>query len=194
MRMGRPKQSLPWMGLPLLQYQVIESGKTSANEVVVVLGNDAEEHRSLLPGKLERARLVVIENPDYALGKTTSVKAGMAAVDVSIDAVVLMAGDSPRSAGLLDQLVGAHFDGGKPITYPWYRGIEGHPGVFSMEMREELLGIDEATRGIRGVTERDPDRVNRVKFDDRMAIINLNTWEDYESALRLTGQPGPQPF
>jgi molybdenum cofactor cytidylyltransferase len=162
--------------------------------VVVVLGNDAEEHRLLLPGKLERARLVVIENPDYALGKTTSVKAGMAAVDVSVDAVVPMAGDSPRSAGLLDQLVGAHFDGGKPITYPWYRGIEGHPGVFSMEMREELLGIDEATRGIRGVTERDPDRVNRVKFDDRMAIINLNTWEDYESALRLTGQPVPQPL
>ncbi|MDP7619139.1 MAG: NTP transferase domain-containing protein, partial [Dehalococcoidia bacterium] len=23
LRMGRPKQSLPWMGLPLLQYQVI---------------------------------------------------------------------------------------------------------------------------------------------------------------------------
>jgi molybdenum cofactor cytidylyltransferase len=190
--MGRPKQSLPWMGLPLLRYQVIESGRTAAEEVVVVLGNDADEHRSLLPEKLERARLVVVENPDYALGKTTSVKAGMAIVDVSVDAVVPMAGDSPRSAGLLDQLVGAHFEGGKLITYPWHRGTEGHPGIFSMELREELLGIDEATRGIRGVTERDPDRVNRVEFDDPMAVVNLNNWEDYENALRRTGQPVPQ--
>ncbi len=191
--MGRPKQSLPWLGLPLLRYQVIESGNTTADEVVVVLGNDAEEHRSLLPAKLERARLVVVENPDYTLGKTTSVKAGMAVVDKSVDAVVPMAGDSPRAADLLDELVEAHFEAGKSITYPWHRGTEGHPGVFSMGLRDELLAIDEATRGIRGVTERNPDRVNRVELDDPMSIVNLNTWEDYENALRLTGQSVPQP-
>ncbi len=179
--------------MPLLQYQVEESGKTRARQVIVVLGNDADEFRTVLPSRVERAELVVIQNPDYGLGKTTSVKAGVRAMDGSVDAVVPMAGDSPRPAALLDRLVDAHVAGGKPITYPWHRGTEGHPGVFSMELGDELLTIDEATRGIRGVTERDPSRVNRVEFEDPLAIVNLNTWEDYERALRLTGQAVSRP-
>ena len=192
-RMSRPKQTLPWHGLPLLRYQAEESGRTAARQVVVVLGSDADEYRALLPSRLDHAELIVVDNPDYRLGKTTSVKVGVRAVDPSVDAVVPMAGDSPRPAPLLDQLAGAHFDGGKPITYPWHRDIEGHPGVFSMELRGELLAIDEATRGIRAVTERDPSRVNRVEFEDPLAAVNLNTWQDYERALRLTGQPPPPP-
>ena len=192
-RMGRPKQTLPWEGVPLLRSQVEESGKTGARQVVVVLGNDAAEFRTVLPSRLERAELIVIENPDYERGKTTSVKAGIRAMHSPVDAVVPMAGDSPRPAALLDRLVEAHFAGRKPITYPWFQGVEGHPGVFSMELRDELLEIEEASRGIRGVTERDPARVNRVEFDDPLAIVNLNTWDDYERALRLTGQPSPQP-
>ena len=191
--MGRPKQTLPWFGLPLLRYQVVESGKTGAREVIVVLGNDADEFRAVLPDELERAKLVVIHNPDYVLGKTTSVKAGVAAVDISVDAVIPMAGDSPRPADLLDQLADEHFKGGKLITYPWHRGIEGHPGMFSMEIRGELMGIEEATRGIRRVTEEDPNRVNRVEFENPLTAVNLNTWADYERALQMTGQPVVEP-
>ena len=191
--MGRPKQTLPWFGMPLLRYQVVESGKTNAKEVIVVLGDDADGFRAVLPDRLERARLVVLQDAEYELAKTASVKAGLAAVDISVDAVVPIAGDCPRPAPLLDQLVDAHFAGGKPITYPWYDGAEGHPGIFSMELRDELLAIEEATRGLRGVTRRDPGRVNPIEFDDPLAAVNLNTWDDYERALRLTGQPVPQP-
>ncbi|MDA1096781.1 MAG: nucleotidyltransferase family protein [Chloroflexi bacterium] len=192
LRMGEPKQLLPWYGMPLLLYQVEEAGRTHADEVIVVLGQNANRYRQMLPPRLDGPRLIVVENPDYELGKTTSVMAGIAASDPRAEAVVPLASDSPRTATFLDQLVAAHFAGGKPITYPWHRGIEGHPGVFSTTLRDELMAISEETKGIRGVTERDPTRVNRVEFDDPMVAVNMNRWEDYERALRLTGQEVPE--
>ena len=192
LRMGEPKQLLSWYGVPLLRYQVEEAGRTHADEVIVVLGQNADRYRRMLPSKLDGPRLIVVENPDYERGKTTSVKAGIAASNARAEAVVPMANDSPRTTNVLDQLIAAHFAGGKPITYPWHRGIEGHPGVFSMAIRDELMAISEGMRGIRGVTERDPSRVHRVEFDDPLVAVNMNRWEDYKRALLLTGQEVPE--
>ena len=193
-RMGQPKQLLPWEGTTLLQYQIEQAGLTSAGEVIVVLGDDDATYRKLIPARLGRvSRLIVIENEDYALGKTTSVKAGVRAADARAEAVMPWASDSPRTAALLDELMAAHAEGQAPITYPWHQGIEGHPGIFSLSLRDEILAISEATRGLRGVTERDPSRVRWVEFTDPLVVVNMNTQEDYERALRLTGQStGPR--
>lgn len=190
-RMGQPKQLLPWMGTTLLQYQVDQLKQTVAQELIVVLGKDAPTYRRMLPLFRRSAsgpRLVVMENKDYELGKTTSVKAGIAAADDRSEAVVPLASDSPRTAAVLDRLMACHAEGKAPITYPWHKGTEGHPGVFSLTLREELMGISETRRGLREVTERDPSRVRREEFEDPLVIVNLNTPQDYERALRLTGQ------
>ena len=188
-RMGRPKQTLPWMGQPLLTYQVEQAGLTRANEVIVVLGEDAADYRPLLPDALDRVPAYrVVENPDYELGKTTSVLTGLRAADPRATAWVFLAMDSPRPAPITDALLDAHESGGLPITYPWHGGIEGHPPIMSASLREEILGITEQKRGLREITERDAARVNRVEFADPIVIVNMNGPEDYERALVVTGQ------
>lgn len=191
-RMGEPKQTLPWHGMPLLRYQIEQAGRTGASEVIVVLGNDAEEFRRLIPTRLDGPRLVIIKNPDWHVGKTTSVKAGVQAADPRATAVVPWASDSPRTTAILDELMTAHVEGGKLVSYPWHQGKEGHPGVFSMELRDEILAISEETRGLRAVAERASSRVLRVEFEDPLSIVNMNTHEDYERALELTGQTAPE--
>ena len=60
----------------------------------------------------------------------------------------------------------------------------------NVSLRSEIEGITEAKRGLREVTERDAGRVNRVEFTDPVVIINMNSPEDYERALAVTGQAG----
>ena len=188
-RMGRPKQTLPWMGKPLLTWQVEQCGLSCADELIVVLGENAEEYRPLLPESVGRVPVYrVVENPDHVLGKTTSVLAGLRAADERATDWIFLAMDAPRPAHTTDELVEAHFAGGLPITYPWHGGIEGHPPVMNVSLRSEIEGITEAKRGLREVTERDAGRVNRVEFTDPVVIINMNSPEDYERALAVTGQ------
>ena len=188
-RMGRPKQTLPWMGKPLLTWQVEQCGLSRADELIVVLGENAEDFRPLLPESVGRVPVYrIVENPDHALGKTTSVLAGLRAADERATDWMFLAMDAPRPAHTTDELVEAHFAGGLPITYPWHGGIEGHPPVMNASLRSEIEGITEARRGLREVTERDAGRVNRVEFTDPVVIINMNSPEDYERALAVTGQ------
>ncbi len=188
-RMGRPKQALSWMGKPLLTWQTEECGRTQADELIVVLGEDADHHQTLLPETVGRVPAYrVIRNPHSEQGKTTSVLAGLNASDWRATEWVFLAMDSPRPAHLTDALIEAHFAAGLPISYPWHGGIEGHPPVMNSSLRAEIEVITEEKRGLREVTERDPARVNRVEFADPTVIINLNSPEDYERALTLTGQ------
>ena len=188
-RMGRPKQTLPWMGKPLLTWQVEQCGLSCADELIVVLGENAEDFRPLLPESVGRVPVYrIIENPDHAQGKTTSVLAGLRAADERATDWIFLAMDAPRPAHITDELIEAHFAGGLPITYPWHGGIEGHPPVMNASLRSEIEGITEARRGLREVTEREAGRVNRVEFADPVVIINMNSPEDYERALAVTGQ------
>ena len=188
-RMGRPKQTLPWMGKPLLTWQVEQCGLSCADELIVVLGENADEYRPLLPETVGRVPVYrIVENLDHAQGKTTSVLAGLRAADERATDWIFLAMDAPRPAHITDELVEAHFAGGLPITYPWHGGIEGHPPVMNVSLRSEIEGITEEKRGLREVTERDAGRVNRVEFTDPVVIINMNSPEDYERALVVTGQ------
>jgi molybdenum cofactor cytidylyltransferase len=69
-RMGRLKQLLPWDGTPLIAWQVGQLQEAGADDVVVVLGHEAEQIRSAVP---EPARVVI--NPDYKQGRATSLRA-----------------------------------------------------------------------------------------------------------------------
>ena len=188
-RMGRPKQTLPWMGKPLLTWQIEECGRSRVDEVIVVLGDNAAAFKPLLPDSLGRVPTYrTVEEPGLTTGKTLSVKAGLATVDGRATDYIFLAMDSPRPAHITDALVEAHLAGGLPITYPWHGGVEGHPPVMNASLRVEITAITEGNRGLREVTERDPARVNKVEFDDPIVIVNMNSPEDYERALVVTGQ------
>jgi molybdenum cofactor cytidylyltransferase len=191
-RMGRPKQTLPWFGVPLLRWQVEQAGRSGADELIVVLGERVDEYCALLPEKLDRVPVLrIVENADFAAGKTTSVKAGVRAVDERSTTVVPWAVDSPRTAELLDTLIEGHLAGGLPISYPWHDGHEGHPPLFELTLRDELLDISEEHAGLREVRHRNPARVHRIDVDNPLVLVNMNTPEQYRRALELTGQaPG----
>lgn len=183
-RMGRPKQTLDWLGAPLIVYQTRQLLQAGVGQAIVVLGHEAATVRPLVEA-VEDARVSIVVNPDYSEGKTTSIKAGLRAVGSGAASIMLLAADQPRPAELLRRLAEAHAEQGGRISIPAHGGKHGHPPIFDASLLSELLEITEEGRGVRGVIQRHSGAIHEVAVDDPLVLTNLNTREDYERALAM---------
>lgn len=181
--MGRPKALLPWRGRTLLAHQIRSLTEAGVAEVVVVLGHQAD---AITPyAGSPKARVIV--NPDYRLGRTTSIKAGIRATDPDAEAILLLAVDQPRTAEIVSAVVRAHRQQGALITSPRFQGHGGHPVMFAAALKGELERISEDRQGIREVFESHRREVVEVHLDEPMVRLDLNTPEEYEEATRRYG-------
>lgn len=183
-RMGQPKPLLPWGGLPLIQYQIASLSEASASPIVVVLGHNSED---IAPYVENSPTLQTVINPDYAEGKTTSIRLGVSQVLDDVDGILLLAADQPRPADLVRRVIEEHLRSGALITHPTYNGRGGHPIIFAGSLKSELLAITEEQQGIREVVGRHQDSIRTVAVESPIARVDLNTMGDYESALREFG-------
>ena len=180
-RMGQLKALLPWKGQALLQHQVAALREGGADRVVVVLGHRADDLKPLVE-RDEGATWVL--NPDYLQGKTTSIKAGLSAIDAdAVSEILLLNVDQPRSAADIAHVLETHRSEGFAITVPTCGGKGGHPIVLSAALLEELRSIDEDSQGIKAVVRRHADAVNRIPLDSPEILLDLNTPEQYRDAL-----------
>ncbi len=185
-RLGQPKQLLPYRGTILLDWVVrTAEAAASLDRVTVVLGGAAREVRErLTPG---RARIV--ENPDFGEGCSSSYQAGIASLDASTAAVVVVLGDQPGvEVESIDLLVSEWRRVGARIMATSYRGERGHPLLFSRELFGELNGLH-GDKAAWKVLDRNPGRVHDVPVD-RQLPRDVDTWRDYEA---VAAERGPRP-
>jgi len=180
-RMGRLKALLPWRGRPLLQHQVSALRDGGVDRVVVVLGHRADELSPLLDDVEGVDRVL---NPEYLLGKTTSIKVGLSAVDREVvDEILLLNVDQPRSSADIANILQTHRTGDYSVTIPTCGGKGGHPIALSAGLMDELLAIDEESQGVKAVVQRRPESVNRFPLEHSEILLDLNTPEQYRQAV-----------
>ena len=185
-RMGEPKPLLTWRGQTLLSYQVSTLQDAGLSPILVVLGHRADELEAQLSPTQD---LRLVRNPDYKQGRSTSVRAGVNALDPSqVDAVLVLNVDQPRPSALVSSVLQAHEEGGALITIPTYRGKGGHPVVFSAELLGELAHVSEATQGLKALVRRHESDINRIELGLEEALLDLNTEEEYRRAYALYGR------
>ena len=179
-RMGRQKLTLPLAdGRPLVRAAVEQVLAADLDDVVVVLGREAEAVASALRG----LPIQTVVNPRYAEGQSTSLRAGLDALAQDTEAAVVALGDQPLpDPRLLRQLVEAFRASGRPIVAPLYRDGRGNPVLFASSVFDELRRV-EGDRGGRPVIARDPARVAEVAVDAPMPA-DIDTPDDYEAARR----------
>ena len=104
-RMGTPKQLLPLGGRPLLEHVVAAACGSRLEQVVVILGADHE----LIRQRVDWGRARVMVNPDHALGMSSSLRTGLAALDSDVASAVVILGDQPGiSSELVDRMLDVH--------------------------------------------------------------------------------------
>jgi len=178
--MGQSKALLPWDGETLITYQVRQLAMAGIHPIVVVLGHRAAEVGAALQNCPETT---MVENRRYTEGKTTSIRAGAEALTAEVDAVLIQAADQPRSAETIAQLISDHFEAHALISIPVYQGKWGHPPVFSITLRQELLNLSEEQQGLREVILRHREAIVEVPFSTPEVLWNLNTPDQYQQAL-----------
>ncbi len=185
--MGQPKQLLPFRGKTILEC-VVDTALTSAlDQVVVVLGHQAEQIAPLLADR----SVTITLNPDYAKGQSFSLKAGLRVLEQEIDAALFLLGDQPLiRPATIDQLLCAYRDSRQPIVMPVYEGRRGNPVLFS---RETFSGIEtlEEDRGARGLFDTYTDRVHKISVSDPGIHFDIDTDEDYRKFRESGGMEIP---
>ncbi len=176
-RFGGTKQVELVRGKPLVQHPVDAATAAGVDEIVVVLGHDALRVRDALelpPG----SRYVI--NERYAEGQSTSLAAGLRALDPSSEAVVILLADQPGiQARHVSALVAAFRDGAPDILRLRFRDGPG-PALLARSVLDEAAGL-EGDIGARALFDAHPERVRWVALDED-APVDVDRQADLDRA------------
>ena len=180
-RMGRTKQLLPLAGRPLVEHVVSTALGSCVDEVIVVLGYEAEAVRAAIPENEPRLRWVV--NQEFASGQASSLMTGVGAASQQSDAVVVLLGDQPGVTETdVDTVVGLFRSGNHIAARACYEdGMLGHPTVIGRALWPEILNL-QGDVGAREVLVRHEADVLMVGIN-RAAPRDVDTEVDYRSLV-----------
>jgi molybdenum cofactor cytidylyltransferase len=174
-RLGRPKQLLELEGRPLLQHVVDAAAASGLDEVVVVLGYEAE--RIALALELPAGARVVV-NDDYESGQSTSLRAGLSSVDSRADAAAILLGDQPGlTSAAIRKVLDTFRESDAPILRALWQGTPGHPVVLARSEWEWIRGL-EGDKGARDFVAAST-RAEVIEMDEP-PVADVDTWEQYE--------------
>ncbi len=175
-RMGRDKALLLYRGRPFVETILGTLREAGIERVALVLGHHAEEiKRQLIVRGVE-----VVVNRDYRRGQTSSLQAGLRALDSpDLEAALLCLVDHPAVSGAtVRQLIGAFEESRPAMVIPTYQGRRGHPVVISRTLFEELKRLGPA-EGANAVIRKYRDTTQFVPVDDRGVLLDVDDPKSY---------------
>jgi molybdenum cofactor cytidylyltransferase len=186
-RMGRTKQSLPFLGKTILEWVVDSALAASLHQVIVVLGHEAGALQSLLGSRV----VDTVFNPDYCKGQSTSLQTGLKAITTKTDAVLFLLADQPLvTAETIDLILDAYRRSPEsPIVLPTFEGRRGNPVLFGRETFPWIETLSEDC-GARHLFTEFTERILKVPIADSSIHFDVDTEEAYRLLLQSALPPG----
>lgn len=147
---GRHKLLAEFDGTALVRRTTEAALAARPARVLVVTGHRAAEIEAAIAG----LPVSVVRNPDHALGLSTSLRAGVAALDPGCDGVAVLLADMPHVAGAdLRRLIDAFSaSGGRAVVRALAGGRRGNPVILPRAAFSAVLGL-EGDVGARHIVE-----------------------------------------
>ncbi len=175
-RMGSPKQLLSWGDTNLLGNAIAAAEASSADDVLLVLGANAELIEKSLPTGVK-----IVKNEFWSRGMGSSIACGMRYLEESSKryrAILIMLGDQPLiDTDYLNQMLLEKDTQEKGIVATEYNGRAGVPAVFSSRYFSELAQLDTET-GAKAVLQEHGADVWLMNAGLKTA--DIDTKEDYD--------------
>jgi molybdenum cofactor cytidylyltransferase len=184
-RMGRPKQLLEWQGKALLQHVLENLIDSCADEIILVLGHEAEQIRKSLP----EFQIKIVINPNYEKGMASSLRQGLLAMDPGSEAFLVLLADQPGIGPEIINRVIRDFQRADPkrgICRPVYRGSPGHPVLIGVQYRQEALQL-QGDVGAREVLLNHPSDILEIEVDRDAVLMDMDTPEEYRKYMKHAG-------
>ena len=179
-RMGGPNKLLALFGdVPLVRRTAERALASRVKGVTVVTGHQSERVRAALAG----FNVAFSDNPEFAAGLSSSLKAGVNALPASASGALVVLADMPDiTAADLDRLIDAFAAcGGRRIVRATYAGKRGNPVILPRSLFDQLAAI-EGDIGARHIVEAAGVDVIDVEIGEG-ASVDVDTPE----ALELAG-------
>ena len=172
-RMGSNKLLSDLNGRALIKHTVERLQVAAIDEVIVVTGHQADEVKAALAGH----KLRFVHNADYAQGLSTSIKAGIAAVD-GYDAAFVCLGDMPliEAADLNRMIAAFNADEGRSLVAPVLGRKLGNPVLWGQEHFADLMALT-GDRGARSLIETRRDQIVEVAVTHDGILLDADTPE-----------------
>lgn len=184
-RMGRPKQLLAWQGRTLLQHALESLIDSDADEIVLVLGHEADLIRKSLPA----LPIKIVINPDYIQGMASSLRQGLLAMDPESEAFLVLLADQPGIGPEIINTLIRRFRQADPkrgIVRPAYRGRQGHPVLISVRYLQEALQL-QGDAGARRILLNHPGDILEIEVDRDAVLRDIDTPEAYREYSKRAG-------
>jgi molybdenum cofactor cytidylyltransferase len=181
-RMGRPKQLLEWHGKSLLQHVLESLMKSAADEIILVLGHEADRIRSGLPA----LPVKVVINQDYKQGMASSLRRGLLAMDPGSEAFLVLLADQPDiDPEIINRIIREFRQADPPrgIVRPVYRGLPGHPVLIGVQYLQEALQL-RGDAGARPILVNHPGDILEIDVDRDAVLKDIDTPEAYRKYTR----------
>ena len=173
-RFGRPKLLEILDGEALIQRAVRAARDAGLDPIVVVLGADGPAVRDAV----DQLAVQITNNPDWAEGQSSSVRAGLKMLAPNIEGAVFLLADMPLvDAELVSTLVETQRRSLAPIVAPWNGERWGNPVLFDRTTFEALSRI-RGDQGGRAIFEK--YSIEAVHWG-QSAMLDIDTPDDLDT-------------
>jgi molybdenum cofactor cytidylyltransferase len=179
-RYGKENKLLETIGGELMVVQVVRAiCRSSVDQVLVLTGHES----SLIEEALaEFSSIKLLYNPNYQLGMSTSIVAGVQNLQ-GMDACMICLADLPylktedysyfvtryRQAHRVDQ-----------IQVPSYRGRSGHPVIFGSNFFDDLTTLPISDFGARDIIRHNLPSVRSIEVDHERILQDIDIPKYYK--------------
>lgn len=167
-------------GIPLLRRTAEVLLASGVQEIVVVLGYQADKAGAILEGM----PLNFVYNENYLDGHMTSVSQGLLSLSQPCDGVMICMSDRPlletEDVNALIDAFGKRSHGS--VLVPTYQGKRGNPIVIDYQQRQEVFN-GERDLACQNLIENDPELVSSFEMSNNHVVVDLDTPEEYAALM-----------
>ena len=158
-RFGGRKLLASLEGRPILQHVLDRLAEAGVDDVVVVLGGDADAVEAAIEWRTERR----VHNPDPSRGLSSSLHVGIGSLGDAVGAALIVLGDQPRvPVAVIQALLDAGVDDDRPIAVPTYADDVGRNPVLLSRSAFGLVAEATGDRGLGPIITAHPELVREV--------------------------------
>ena len=180
-RMGAHKLLLPLRGQPLVSFALRLAERSTAADILLVLGYDVDRIRHALP----RGRWRIVESPDFASGMSASLRAGLLATTPdALGAAILLADQPFISDAHLQRLLALAVAAPERIVATLSAGRAGSPVYFPRSLFGELLAVT-GDEGGRSVIARHRELLLTIEAEGEDELLDIDDPASFQRALAL---------
>lgn len=171
----------------MLRHVITQALKSNLDTITVVVGYQKDEVKRSLGEQNQNKRLEFVENTEYELGLSTSLKAGLNAIEPKTDAAMFILGDQPKvTTELLNELIGAYKISNAQLCLPMVPNSTsnrpGNPVIISKKLYPEVQKIT-GDHGAREIVDDHISSAKLIRLKDDSSQFQINTQEDLKAYL-----------